>query len=60
MTTLADVSVMQRGEVVVVAVDGEIDRSNAEQVAAALLKAVPNFATAVVLDLSRTTYIDSS
>ncbi len=60
MTTLADVSVSQCEEVVVVTVDGEIDRSNAEQVAAALLKAVPNMATAVVLDLTGTGYIDSS
>ncbi len=60
MTTLADVSVVQRGEVVVVAVDGEIDRSNTGQVAVALLKAVPNVATAVVLDLTATGYIDSS
>ncbi|MDQ4049152.1 MAG: STAS domain-containing protein [Actinomycetota bacterium] len=42
------------------AVDGEIDRSNAQQVAAALLKAVPNVAAAVVLDLTGTGYIDSS
>ncbi len=48
------------GDVVVVAVDGEIDRSNAQQVAAALLKAVPNVAAAVVLDLTGTGYIDSS
>ncbi len=60
MTTIADVSVVQRGDVVVVDVDGEIDRSNAGQVADSLFKAVPNVATAVVLDLSRTAYIDSS
>ena len=60
MTTLADVSATARGEVVVLGVDGEIDRSNAEQVSTALLNAVPNVAKVVVLDLGGTTYIDSS
>lgn len=60
MTTLADVSVRPRGSVVVLSVDGEIDRSNAEQVSTALVNAVPNVAKAAVLDLSATAYIDSS
>lgn len=60
MTTLADVSVVQHGEVVVVGIDGELDRSNVAQVTAALLEAVPNAAKALVLDLSQTAYIDSS
>ena len=60
MTTLADVSATARGEVVVLGVDGEIDRSNAEQVSSALLNAVPNVAKVVVLDLGGTAYIDSS
>lgn len=60
MTTLADVSATLRGVVVVLRVDGEIDRSNADQVSAAVLEAVPNVAKAVVLELSATAYIDSS
>ena len=60
MTTLADVSVVHHGEVIGVTIDGEIDRSNRDELAAALLDAVPNAAKALVLDLSKTTYIDSS
>ncbi len=60
MTTLADVSVVQHGEMVVVGIDGEIDRSNVDQITVALLEAVPNLAKALVLDLSETAYIDSS
>ena len=60
MSTLADLAIEQRGDVVVARVDGEIDRSNARDIAAALLDAVPNVALGLVLDLSATTYIDSS
>ena len=60
MTALADLAVERRDDVVVARVDGEIDRSNAQAVSEALLRAIPNTAIAPVLDLSGTTYIDSS
>ncbi len=60
MTALADVIATHHGDIVAVGVDGEIDRSNAEQIGAAVLKAVPNAAKALVLDLSATAYIDSA
>ncbi|MFL5894776.1 MAG: STAS domain-containing protein [Thermoleophilaceae bacterium] len=39
---------------------GEVDASNAQDVGARLTEAVPNTAMGVVLDLSETTYLDSS
>ena len=39
---------------------GEVDLSNAQSVRERLLSAVPNTATALVLDLSATEYMDSS
>ena len=60
MSTIADLAVEQRDDVVVARVDGEIDRSNAEDIAGALFGAVPNIALGLVLDLSATTYIDSA
>ena len=60
MSTIADLAVEHRDDVVVARVDGEIDRSNAEDVADALFGAVPNTALGLVLDLSATTYIDSA
>lgn len=63
MSTAADLSLEsleQRDDVVIARLEGEIDRSNAQQLTDALLQAVPNMALALVLDLSDTTYIDSS
>lgn len=39
---------------------GEVDASNARDLRAALVDAVPNQAMGMVLDLSETTYLDSS
>jgi anti-anti-sigma factor len=39
---------------------GEVDLSNAQSVRERLLSSVPNTATALVLDLSATEYMDSS
>jgi len=41
-------------------VSGEVDLSNAQSVRERLLAAVPNTASALVLDLSATEYLDSS
>ena len=60
MSTPADLAVEQRDDVVVARIDGEIDRSNADDIANALFAAVPNTAQALVLDLSATAYIDSA
>lgn len=61
MTRLADLDFEHQHEDVVVArVAGELDRSNAHAVGEALEAAVPNAALALVLDLSGTTYLDSS
>jgi anti-anti-sigma factor len=48
------------GPVVVARLVGEIDLSNAPAIASLVTGAVPNDAAGVVLDLSATTYLDSS
>ena len=50
----------QLGDAVVAEVKGEVDISNADSVMARLLDAVPNTASALVLDLSEVGYLDSS
>jgi anti-anti-sigma factor len=57
---LEQVVVEQAGEVVVAHVTGEVDLSNAESITERLVVAVPNTATALVLDMSGTDYLDSS
>jgi anti-anti-sigma factor len=56
--TPPEISIDER--IVVAALPEEIDLSNARGIGAMVLAAVPNDAIAVVLDLSRTTYLDSS
>ena len=46
--------------VVIVSMPEEIDLANAKQLGASVRGAVPNEAVGVVLDLSSTTYLDSS
>lgn len=60
MTPLEELGFERRGEVVLAWVSGEIDLSNARSVQERLLDAVPNTASALVLDLSDTEYLDSS
>jgi anti-sigma B factor antagonist len=55
-----DLSFERRGDVVLVQVRGEVDLSNVAPVRSQLLGAVPNVATALVLDLSGTDHLDSS
>jgi anti-anti-sigma factor len=50
----------QVGTVVVAHVSGEVDLSNATPLTERLVDAMPNSATALVLDLSGTHYLDSS
>jgi anti-anti-sigma factor len=60
MAALEELDFERRGDVVLAHVRGEVDLSNVSPVRAQLLKAVPNAATALVLDLSRTDHLDSS
>ncbi len=60
MTALEHLEVEQRGGVVIARVSGEVDLSNAASVTDRLIEATPNSATALVLDLSGTQYLDSS
>jgi anti-sigma B factor antagonist len=60
MAAHEELSFEQRGDVVLARVTGEVDLSNVSPVRAQLLKAVPNAATALVLDLSGTDHLDSS
>lgn len=50
----------QREDVLVAAVEGEIDSSNAAELRLALSERLPSASSALVLDLSRVTYLDSS
>ena len=57
---LERIELEQIGTVVVAHVSGEVDLSNAGSVTERLVDAMPNSATALVLDLSGTQYVDSS
>jgi anti-anti-sigma factor len=60
MTELAHLEVEFRGGVPVVRIHGEVDISNAEAIASEIEAAVPNSSPGVVIDLTPTTYLDSS
>src|SRR3954452_24411363 len=60
MADLARLSVETRGDVELARVAGEVDASNVAEISEEMLGAVSNQARAVVLDLSQTSYIDSS
>ena len=57
---LAKVVVDQRDTGPVVRLQGEIDLSNSDAVRAEIVRVVPQDARGVVLDLTETTYLDSS
>jgi anti-anti-sigma factor len=60
MTLLAKVIEETHGSVVVAAIDGEVDASNTEEIGARLRSALSNRSTALVVDLTPTTYLDSA
>src|SRR3954452_16434134 len=60
MPDLARLSVETEGDVELARVAGEVDASNVENLTAQLLDALSNQTRAVILDLSDTSYIDSS
>ncbi len=60
MARLEELGFEPLGDAVLARVRGEVDLSNALAVQEQLLDAVPNSASALVLDLSDTGYLDSS
>jgi anti-anti-sigma factor len=60
MSPLARLSTQTEKDVELARIAGEVDASNVEELTGQLLEAVPNHARALVLDLSQTSYIDSS
>jgi anti-anti-sigma factor len=60
MTDGASVRTEDRDGVVVASIVGEVDLSNADRISERLARAIPNAAAGLVIDLSETTYLDSS
>ena len=60
MTAPSKLDVRDQEGVIVARLAGEVDLSNAKEIADTLTTAVPNGALGVVIDLSATTYLDSS
>lgn len=60
MTPLAELSFERVGTVLVTRVVGEVDLSNVEQVRAGLVDAITQELESFVLDLTDTTYLDST
>ena len=60
MPELARLSIESDGDIELARVTGEIDASNVAELSRRLLDAVSNQAQALVLDLTETSYIDSS
>lgn len=60
MTALARVVVEDHGEIPVVAIEGEIDASNAIELRRAIAAATPNRVAALVVDLTAVDYVDSA
>ncbi|HUA06481.1 MAG TPA: STAS domain-containing protein [Solirubrobacteraceae bacterium] len=58
--SLADVQITLVPNALIAHVKGEVDMSNAEDVGATVIKATPNEAQGVVLDLSGVEYLDSA
>jgi anti-anti-sigma factor len=60
MSLLARVVEEQHGDVAVAAIEGEIDSSNVHEVGERLRALLTNRSTALVVDLTGTTYLDSA
>ena len=60
MSDIAKLSISSSEDVELAHVAGEIDASNADSLSEQLLDAMPNQARALVIDLTDTSYIDSS
>lgn len=57
---LARLSMERHGDTALAKVAGEVDASNVDDLSAELLDSVPNDVRGMILDLSETSYIDSS
>jgi anti-anti-sigma factor len=57
---LAEVEVVHRADAPVVRIRGEIDLSNTDDIRSEVIAALPPAAPGLVLDLTGTTYLDSS
>lgn len=60
MSELARLDVERRDSLCLIRVHGEVDMSNADELASAMEGAVPNDAARLVVDLSHTIYLDSA
>jgi anti-anti-sigma factor len=60
MSELAKLSLESEGDVELARVAGEVDASNVDELSRKLLGGVSNQASALVIDLTETSYIDSS
>lgn len=60
MTEDTQLTTEERDGIVVARVSGEVDLANAPRLSRSLVKAMPNDAVGMVIDLSDTTYLDSS
>ena len=60
MSRLADLAMEEQNGAVVATITGEIDLSNAVTLERAMLDAVPNTASGMVVDLSGVSYLDSA
>ncbi len=60
MMDLADVTLETEGAAVIAHVDGEVDLSNVDDIRSVLIEAVSHESETLILDLTRTTYLDST
>lgn len=60
MSGSTDIAIERQGSAVVARLTGEVDMTNAGLVGEELRNSIPNDATALVLDLSGTRYLDSA
>jgi len=60
MSLLARVVEQQQGDVPIAAVEGEIDASNATEIRDRIRALLTNRSRALIVDLTRTTYVDSA
>jgi anti-anti-sigma factor len=60
MNPLAEVSIEPNGDTVVAHVRGEVDLSNVDDIRTVLIEAVSHESECLVLDLTGTTYLDST
>lgn len=59
MRALAKVHARPSGDMVVASIDGEIDLTNASQLGHDLFEMVPHTAEGLIIDFTRTNYLDS-